>query len=36
MLERFPAFRLRDPEAALPYTGSLLSRGLSALPMVIG
>jgi cytochrome P450 len=33
MLERFPAFRLRDTEVPLEYSGSLLSRGLSRLPM---
>jgi cytochrome P450 len=36
LLERFPAFRLRDPEAPRHYSGSLLSRGLSRLPMVTG
>jgi cytochrome P450 len=36
MLQRFPALRLRDPEAPLQYSGSLLSRGLSTLPLVSG
>ena len=36
MLERFPALRLRNPEAPLEYSGSLLSRGLSTLPLVTG
>ena len=34
LLERFPALRLRDPDAPLDYEGSLVSRGLSALPMI--
>jgi cytochrome P450 len=36
MLERFPAFRLREPDAPLQYSGSLLSRGLSTLLLVTG
>ena len=36
MLERFPGFGLRDPDAPLQYGGSLLSRGLVSLPMSIG
>jgi cytochrome P450 len=35
MVERFPALRRRDPDAPLEYSGSLLSRGLSRLPMAI-
>ena len=35
ILARFPEFRLRDPHSPLLYSGSLLSRGLSSLHMVV-
>lgn len=34
LIERFPEFRLREPDAPLRYKGSLLSRALSSLPIV--
>lgn len=34
-IERFSRLRLREPDAPLKYQGSLLSRGLSSLPMAI-
>ena len=35
VIERFSRLRLREPDAPLKYQGSLLSRGLSSLPMAI-
>jgi cytochrome P450 len=36
VIERFPNVRLREPDEPLRYQGSLLSRGLSSLPMLVG
>jgi cytochrome P450 len=35
LLQRFPGLRLRDPDAPLQYSASLLSRGLARLSMTV-